>query len=169
MKLQILFISLLHIISTNYSLCQILTNKKIEKTVFPVFLKSTRISKRRLDFLAHSNTGFLPPDARADAELFGAIKGVPWAPVPGAAGDDVPAMIRVEAGPVVESAALPVPPAGREEPEQRQRMMKTMMAMESLTKLKSEKGPTQKTRIHYLLNHLNLHCPFSACRSVPGT
>ena len=31
MKLQILFISLLHIISTNYSLCQILTNKKIEK------------------------------------------------------------------------------------------------------------------------------------------
>ena len=29
MKLQILFISLLHVISINYSLCQILTNKKL--------------------------------------------------------------------------------------------------------------------------------------------
>ena len=31
MKLQILFISLLHVISINHSLCQTLTNKKIEK------------------------------------------------------------------------------------------------------------------------------------------
>ena len=31
MKLQILFISLLHVISINHSLCQTLSNKKIEK------------------------------------------------------------------------------------------------------------------------------------------